>query len=853
MYAPKLNQTANKKSLIAQKKDTSSSSNLLLQQFSRMGNAPNPREHADMLNRAPANQQAANQQLLLQLQRQYGNGYVNQVVQLARHKGGQTVTASTKKPVVQAKLTVNPAGDKYEQEADRVADNVVQKMNEPTASSGSKQIQRQEMTPGIEEEDKIAQTKPEISSLQRQEMTPETEEEDKTAQTKPEQQETTPETEEEEENVAQTKSEINSIQGQKKTSDQNTADLETSIKQERGKGQPIDNKIREKLEQGFGADFSGVRIHTDAKSDRLNKSIQARAFTIGQDIFFRQGAYNPNSKQGQQLLAHELTHTIQQMNGLKLNNKQKTSTPKSNEKEKEPTLQAKEINAQTPDISKNKELKSPSEDNEPILLQASWLNPIDIITDIPLNPADGIANTLIPGYRDFKREMVEGAILGDFKEDPSIGNMIGQTLVGSIPYLGTIADTRDLTKQIIDLAEGGYEDPWEWIDVAFALVAFVPGAGDTAKAGWRALKKSLKNKGGKPKKGSNNDGSNKKQDDNDDSNRRQNDNDGSNKKQNDNDDSNRRQKDNDDSNKKQKDKDDSNKKQNEARHKILAQKAVKELENTDGQAKDDNTSGQAQNDRIIGQIQDYETIRQEKEQQARDIETSYTRELHKNKDDRNKKVKLTVHFEKDRAKDEKDGDLDFKVKIAPNTVTAIGSITSRSITSSRVALIPEQQRSQIPPQYIQDPQYTSLQVNWVNPVYGGTHTEDRGNYMNVILGPIYEANSLLTGGTSTNYGSISYIKNFLEYTTNQPWVAGHLLNADLGGSGTDPKNLVPLTSSANANHKTLEGQVKSACQNNYREWDYRVRQGITPPRNVQNPQQHVQNYLQQGDYFDSQG
>ncbi len=318
------------------------------------------------------------------------------------------------------------------------------------------------MTSEPEEEEKVAQTQPEISSIQRQEMTSEPDEEEKVAQTQPE---------------------INSLQRQEMNSEQNTANLEASIQKERGRGKPINDKIRGQLEQGFGADFSGVRIHTDTKSDELNKSIQARAFTIGQDIFFRQGAYNPNSKQGQQLLAHELTHTIQQMNGLKLlNNKQKTSTPQSNEKEKEPTLQAKEINAQTPDISKNKELKSPSEDNEPILLQASWF-------EDGLEWVGGAAKDV----GEFGGELIEGGIKGDFIEDPSIGNIIGQTLVGSIPYLGTIADIRDSVKQSIDLAEGGYEDPWEWADLAFSLAAFVPGIGDTLKGGWRALRKSLKN------------------------------------------------------------------------------------------------------------------------------------------------------------------------------------------------------------------------------------------------------------------------------------------------------------------------------------------------------------------------
>ena len=69
------------------------------------------------------------------------------------------------------------------------------------------------------------------------------------------------------------------------------------------------------METAFDANFSGVKVHTDGESDQLNKSLNSRAFATGQDIFFSQGAYNPGSRDGQELLAHELTHIVQQ-NGL---------------------------------------------------------------------------------------------------------------------------------------------------------------------------------------------------------------------------------------------------------------------------------------------------------------------------------------------------------------------------------------------------------------------------------------------------------------------------------------------------------------------------------------------------------
>jgi hypothetical protein len=75
---------------------------------------------------------------------------------------------------------------------------------------------------------------------------------------------------------------------------------------------PLAENLQRSMGKAMGADFSGVKVHTDSQSDQLNKSIQARAFTTGQDVFFRQGEYNPGSRGGQELLAHELTHVVQQ-------------------------------------------------------------------------------------------------------------------------------------------------------------------------------------------------------------------------------------------------------------------------------------------------------------------------------------------------------------------------------------------------------------------------------------------------------------------------------------------------------------------------------------------------------------
>jgi Domain of unknown function (DUF4157) len=93
---------------------------------------------------------------------------------------------------------------------------------------------------------------------------------------------------------------------------------EREITSARAGGRPLDDLLRPRMEQAFGADFGDVRVHVDAQSDRLNERIQARAFTTGSDIFVRRRDYAPHTARGQGLLAHELAHTLQQRGGTRV-------------------------------------------------------------------------------------------------------------------------------------------------------------------------------------------------------------------------------------------------------------------------------------------------------------------------------------------------------------------------------------------------------------------------------------------------------------------------------------------------------------------------------------------------------
>lgn len=158
---------------------------------------------------------------------------------------------------LQRKLTLGQPGDRYEQEADRTASQVVQHINSSTFThpTQGKSVQR-----GHESE-KLG------ALIQRR---------------------------------------------QAMASRGVSPDLESAINSKRGSGQPLEEGLQRSMGQAMGADFSGVRVHTDSQADQLNQFIQARAFTTGQDVFFQKGAYQPKSQVGQELVAHELTHVIQQ-------------------------------------------------------------------------------------------------------------------------------------------------------------------------------------------------------------------------------------------------------------------------------------------------------------------------------------------------------------------------------------------------------------------------------------------------------------------------------------------------------------------------------------------------------------
>jgi len=204
---------------------------------------------------------------------QSSNSPVEQILYLQRTAGNQAVQRLIRSGTLQAKLKIGQPGDKYEQEADRVADAVV-RMPEPG-------VQRQ-VEP---EEEEILQTKPLVDQI-----TP-------VVQRQVE--------EEEEEEMLQAKS-------REDGTSEVSYGLESQINAIKGGGRPLGESERGFFEPRFGSDFSQVRVHTDTRAAEAARAVNARAFTLGRDVVFGAKHYTPGTSHGQKLLAHELSHVMQQ-------------------------------------------------------------------------------------------------------------------------------------------------------------------------------------------------------------------------------------------------------------------------------------------------------------------------------------------------------------------------------------------------------------------------------------------------------------------------------------------------------------------------------------------------------------
>jgi len=213
---------------------------------------------------------------ILHLQHTHGNRFVQRLF----HAG-----------LIQAKLMVSQPGDPSEQEADRVAEVVMRPSDSdvtgPVAADGQA---------GSSEMQRLCSTCEE--KMQRQTM------------------------EDEEEEMA--------LQPATATPGQPAVarpELEAQVQAQRGRGQPLPASVRAFFEPRFERDFSQVRVHIDTHAAESAQTVQALAYTMGSDIFFGAGQYAPATTAGQRLLAHELTHVVQQGASQTLSPKRDFTSP----------------------------------------------------------------------------------------------------------------------------------------------------------------------------------------------------------------------------------------------------------------------------------------------------------------------------------------------------------------------------------------------------------------------------------------------------------------------------------------------------------------------------------------------
>ena len=281
---------------------------------------------AAIIQRATAAPESLTTADVLQLQRTIGNRAVGQLLSgigAGRHE------PTTHRSLIQAKLTINPPGDAYEQEADRVAGQVVDRINQPAGLGQAVQRQpppeEEELLQGKtiqrqpeEEEEELLQGKM-IDTIQRQEVrrheaitTDRKTQHDISLLPIPVQQmiqmQETSFPDDAEEKLKEEKQ----IQRKGKTFSVVTPALEHRLDVLAGSGQALSETVQTRMEESFGASFDRVRIHTGGEAAQISRSLNAEAFTYGNDIYFGTNRYAPTTKSGIGLLAHELTHTLQQ-------------------------------------------------------------------------------------------------------------------------------------------------------------------------------------------------------------------------------------------------------------------------------------------------------------------------------------------------------------------------------------------------------------------------------------------------------------------------------------------------------------------------------------------------------------
>jgi hypothetical protein len=228
----------------------------------------------------------------------------------------------------------------------------------------------------------------------------------------------------------------------------------------RSPGQPLDAATRAFMEPRFGHDFSQVQVHTDARAAESARAVHALAYTVGRDVVFGAGQYELGTHAGQRLMAHELTHVVQQAT---------TPVPQS----------ALTINRA----------------NSPAESEARWAGERVAngygLAGMRSQAISGLARQPTGAEAQGEAEKEEGpgfwasiggGLIGEFNEDPSLA-MIGVDLgVSLIPVLDQVSDVRDILAHLYYLIfHNQYDRFMRWIGLVFTLIGLIPEVGSAIK------------------------------------------------------------------------------------------------------------------------------------------------------------------------------------------------------------------------------------------------------------------------------------------------------------------------------------------------------------------------------------
>lgn len=208
-----------------------------------------------------------------------------------------------------------------------------------------------------------------------------------------------------------------------------------------GGGQSLDASVRTQMEPRFGYDFSGIRVHTGAQADRSARSFGALAYTTGRDVVFRAGSYSPHTKDGQRLLAHELTHVVQQHKGADANGPQLKAI--ATRFQDEPTLD---------EISDGKKALKQGDKGEAVIRVTTALSELGFYKNSVIDEKfDPVLTSAVSDYqtaRGLKGKVPDGTVeqktFGKLDQDFSAGFKVERNLIAKQKSATILGETQSL-------------------------------------------------------------------------------------------------------------------------------------------------------------------------------------------------------------------------------------------------------------------------------------------------------------------------------------------------------------------------------------------------------------------------